>query len=156
MGPAHSSTNSTPWEPYSIQRCYHRDAENQYIQRTRKHCSTRYPFIPGSRERKYLQVRCLARGTHRQTSATGSVPEIYRWEVAGRSHLATTPWMLMDYYSDMGTLMVVTTRELNCRFRGFVCFAFYIPFQCQWDGTAMYVVMWATKGTQSPTLKVEK
>ena len=33
---------------------------------------------------------------------------------------------------------------------------FYIPTQCQWDGTTIYVVMWAMRDTQFLVLKGEK
>ena len=140
IGPVRSSTNSTLWGAYSPAAIM----ALVTIHTHKQSLSNQVP-IHSWVEKVHIHMKCLPQGHSAKPRQPRHVPKTFRSKVAGHSHRALTTRMYMKYivfmYRDTGWSLPGSLSSSVVPLR---------PTQCQWDGATIYVVVRATRDTQSP------
>ena len=123
-------TNATPWGAHSP-CCHHGAANYSNTQAIAVQPDTH--SLLGQDSAHTGKVPCPRVQHH--SAAAETVPETSQSKVRGRSHRATTPCMYMEYVFNIGTLRGSLPGSLSSSVVPLR------PTQCQWDGSAIYVVM---------------
>ena len=141
IGAVHSSINSTLWKPYNPAAI----TTPVTIQIHKRSLSNQVP-IHSWVKRVYIKVKCLIQGHSATPRQPRPVPKTFQSIVTAPWRPACI-WSLFFFLRYIGSLMVDTARSLSSSV------VLLHPTQCQWDGSAIYVVMLSTRDTQSPLLK---
>ena len=150
IGPVHSCTNSTLWEAYSPAAIFFKGAGNH----SNTQAVTVQPDIHSllGRESAHTGEEYCSR-TQRHTA--GAETRTKDLPVQSRRHIVTSPWCPAGIWSVYFRCRDAKVGHCQgaCRLQSVVLFH---PTQSQWDGSAIYVVMRATRDAQPPLMKGEK